>query len=1026
MQVFDRITKKNWGIFKKILYSFLFFSILPLIVFALITAFLFNGSNEKILNDTRLLIDKNIEKNLMIQAKQISRKAEHFLRNREFDLLELSKLELSESTLLNFSQSKTSQIWIKANDPNDSLGIWKFIPLYKEIEFADNLGNQIVKIINGKPIPNWQKRNISNPINTTYFSENYFELSKKLNQGEIYTSHLTGFFVSQEELRIDPTIQYNGIIRFVTPVYKNGERVGILSLGLDHQHLMEFTQHVLPNSTEEILYPNYNSGDYAFLFDDEGWIITHPKIWDIRGLDGTGKLFPAFNANSTEDDIRRGFIPFNLDSSAFIHPNYPIVYKNVINKLSGKVTTKNVGGTQKIMVYAPIFYDKGVYSKNGVFGGTTLGIETKKFLSSSFEIKYLISNTFEQYFNNILYVIFGSIFFSLIVSFFFSRNFTKPIIKLTKFSSNLADGKLNERIHFNRKDEIGSLARSFNRMANELEKGRNQLLNSNAELASSRTNMENYALDLEYQLNVLKSIQSISNTIGFTYHLDTVLKKILNTSVKNLHFNSAVLYLVDEENKIIECKEICSYEQEEILVAKKLKHSLGKTNSIETEVIKYGKIVFIQNYEQFKKEEHKTLLTTFFENSSSFVFIPLIVQEKIIGILGADKINNTENISENDINSLQILANQASRAIENSKLYSEIISQRNFVNDIISNMMNGVISTNGNGIITSINKAARQILELPELDDLLGQNLWVLLSQKDDFRKDIFNSLNNTGIYRAYEIELKLRNKKKFLNITVSRVYRNNIHYSSILIVEDVTEKKIMDEEFKKIDRLASLGRFAAGIAHEIRNPLTGLSLFLDNLHDHISIIDPANSNLISNALNEIERLDNLVNEILDYSFPSKSKMQNANINAIINGILLLLNQQILKSNIIVDKCFEDSIPNFSFDTEKIKQALLNIILNSIQFMPTGGSLIIETKFLQDENTKNSVLIKIADTGKGFEENEIENIFDPFYSGRQEGTGLGLAITHSIISDHKGTIIANNSKNHGAEFKITIPIEREL
>lgn len=1026
MEVFDRISKRNWGIFKKILYSFLFFSILPLIIFAFITAFLFKGSNDKILNDTRLLIDKNIEKNLMIQAKEISRKFEHFLRNREFDLLELSKSNISEDALFSFSQSKTAQIWIKSNEPNDTLGIWKFIPLYKEIEYVDNFGNQIIKIINGNPIPPWQKKNISNPINTTYFSENYFEESKKIKLGEIYTSHLTGFFVSQEEYRIDPTIQYNGIIRFVTPVYKNGERVGLLSLGLDHQHLMEFTQHVVPNSPEETLYPNYDSGDYAFLFDNEGWIITHPKIWDIRGLDGTGKLVPAFSKNSTEEEIKRGFIPFNLDSSAFIHPNYPIVFANVINKQSGKVITKNVGGIQKIMVYAPIFYDKGVYSYNGVFGGITIGIETQKFLSSSFEIKNLINTTFEQYFDNILYVVFGSIFFSLIVSFFFSRNFTKPIIKLTNFSSNLANGKLNERINFNRSDEIGSLARSFNRMANELEKGRNQLLNSNVELANSRTNMENYALDLEYQLNVLKSIQSISNTIGLTYDLDTVLIKILNTSVNDLNFNRAILYLIDEENKFLVYKEMCGFKDEEMLSAKKTKHSLEFKNSVELEVIKNGKIVFVKDYEQYKKDGQKTLLTTFFEGSNSFVFIPLIVQEKIIGIFGADKIEKNAIISENDINSIQILANQASRVIENSKLYSEIISQRNFVNDIISNMMNGVISTNGSGVITSINKAARQILELPDVEDLVGQNLWVLLSQKDDFRKDIFDSLNKTGIYRAYEIELKLRNKKKFLNLTVSRVYRNNIHISSIIIVEDVTEKKILDEEFKKIDRLASLGSFAAGIAHEIRNPLTGLSLFLDNLHDQISIVDPANSTLISNALNEIERLDNLVNEILDYSFPSKSKMQNANINNIINGLLLLLNQQLIKSNITVDKNFEELIPNFSFDTEKIKQALLNIILNSIQFMPIGGKLTIETKFLQNAKTKDSVLIIITDTGKGFEENEIENIFDPFYSGRQEGTGLGLAITHSIITDHFGTIFANNSQSHGAEFKITIPIEREL
>ena len=1023
MKVAEIIKNKNWGIFKKILFSFLFFSILPLITFALITAFLFKGSNEQILNDTRILIDRNIEKNLMIQAKQISRKVESFLRNREFDLIELSKLEITESSFIKFSQSKTAQTWIRSYAPDDSLGVWKFIPLYKEIEFVDNSGNQKIIIIDGKQIPNWQKRNIKEPLNTTYYSENYFNISTNLKEGEVYTSHLNGFFVSREEYQLDPMVQYNGVIRFVTPIFQNGEKIGILSLGLDHQHLMEFTQHVLPNSPEERLYPDYSSGDYAFMFDDEGWIITHPKIWDIRGVDGLGKLVPAYTENTSKEDIKLGMIPFNLDSATFIHPNYPLVYSHVINKEAGKVVTTNVGGTQKIMVYSPILYNKGVYKKHGVFGGITIGIETQKFLSTSFEIKNLISKTFAQYFDNIAYVIFGSIIFSLIVSIFFSRNFTKPIITLTTFSKNLSDGKLDERINFKRNDEIGSLANSFNRMANELEKGRNQLLNSNAELADSRTHIENYALSLEYQLNILKSIQSISNTIGLTYDLDTVLKKILQTSVENMNFDRAILYLIDENEEFLEHCETCGLSESEINETKNFKINTDALNYIESSVLKSGEILIVENYNAFRLENNQTLLTSLFTESNSFLFIPLFVQEKIIGILGAD--NLSSEISENDISSFQILANQASRVIENSQLYSQIISQRNFVNDIISNMMNGVISTNGSGIITSINKAARKILELPS-GELVGKNIWNLLSQDKTFKDDILASLNSTGVYKAYEKEIELQEKKKYLNINASRVFHNNLHTSSILIVEDVSEKKMLDEELKRVDRLASLGQFAAGIAHEIRNPLTGLSLFLDNLHDQISITDPTNSSLISNALNEIERLDNLVNEIVDYSVPAKSRMQNANINNIITSLLLLLNQQLKNSNIEVEKNFEESIPDFSFDTERIKQALLNIILNSIQFMTTGGMLFIETKEIIKKNKDKNILIRITDTGKGFSEGEIENIFDPFYSGRQEGTGLGLAITYSIIAEHSGTIIANNSKKHGAEFNIIIPIEREI
>jgi hypothetical protein len=279
------------------------------------------------------------------------------LRNREFDLIELSNFEINKPTLVKFSQSKTAQIWIRSEQPDDTVGVWKFIPLYKEVEFIDTSGNQIIKIVEGDAVPDWQKRNIREPKNTTYFSENYFNESKNLSEGEIYVSHLNGFFVSQEEYRLDPMIQYNGVIRFVTPVFRNGIKKGYLALGLDHRHLMEFTQHVLPNSPEEKLFPDYSSGDYAFMFDDEGWVITHPKIWDIRGVDGTGKPVPAYTEKTPPEIIKRGEIPFNLSSAAFIHPNYPLVYSRVIQKKSGKVVTKNIAGTEKIMVYSPFLYD---------------------------------------------------------------------------------------------------------------------------------------------------------------------------------------------------------------------------------------------------------------------------------------------------------------------------------------------------------------------------------------------------------------------------------------------------------------------------------------------------------------------------------------------------------------------------------------------------------------------------------------------------------------------------------------------
>lgn len=1020
------INKTNSSsIFRKFLFTLLFFSILPVIIFSIITLFSLKSSANKIVEDSAEMIDKNIEKNLLIQASGIARNIEKFLRNCETDLFELTKLDFNKNEFLEFGKQKKSEIWEKQS-LDDTTGVRVFIPLYKEISFIDLNGNEKIKISGNRIIPDSQLKNVKDPSNTTYLNEVYFENSVGLKKNEIYLSHLNGFFLSIVELaESEYKKKYDGVFRLATPVFSSGEKIGIVVLGINQRHFSEFTRHVLPNNEKETLSADYQSGDYAFIFDDEGWTITHPKVWDIRGVDKSGKLVPAYSKNTPQHLIKDGFIPFNLDSAGFIHENYPVVARDIRMKKSGKVITTNIGGVKKIMVYAPIIYNNGVYKKTGVFGGVTLGTETSKFHSASLEIKSIIASTFNFFIDNIFIIISITLLFSVFFSFVLTKNFTKPIIELTNFSKKLADGKLEKRISLKRNDEIGIMAESFNKMANELEKGRNELLSSYNELKNSQRDIENYTADLEYQLKILKSIQSISNIIGSTFEINSVLKTILRTCVENVNFDRAILYLLDDEGRYLEYREMYGFSEEEEKSAMKSVYNIDHSDCIETRVLKSGEIIFVEDFENYKEATVLDKKIRKIAKSNSFVFVPLRVKEKTIGILGADKLRTKNKITETDINSLQILANQVSRVIENTRLYTEILSQRNFVEDIVSNMLNGVVSTNGKGIITSINKAAIKILEFSK-NVKVGDNIWLLLKNSEPLLKKMRGGLEATGIFRGYNLKVEIGGKSKYININASRIFENEIHTGSIIVLEDVSEKKKLDEELQKIDRLASLGKFAAGIAHEIRNPLTGLSLYLDNLHDQLSVQNSSHSKLLINALKEIERLDNLVKEILDYTVPGKSKMNPGSINKIIDSMLHLTHQQIQKAGITVSKNLDENIPDSRMDAEKIKQALLNIIVNSIQFMPNGGELSVETKHIISGNGHDNFEIIISDTGKGFVDSEVNNIFEPFYSNREEGIGLGLAITHSIITEHEGVITASNKVTGGAQFIISLPINKHM
>ncbi len=986
-------------------------------------------------------IDQKTEETMEVQAVLTAKAVERFLRQCENDLRLLAQSDFTPYDFLRFSRQHQSEIWIREGTNKNPYEAHLQIPLYKEISFIDENGQEKIKIKNGSIVNTELLQNVKYPRNTTYLIENYFNETKKLKDNEIYVSHLAGFYVGKKEQLGKASSpeeavegkKYDGVIRFSTPVYKGTKFSGILEIALDQQHLMEFTQHILPNNKTFTVFPVYSSGDYAFMFDDRGWIITHPKLWDIPGVDSNGKPVAAYTRNSSREDINRGWIPFNLDSVEFIDKSYPFVSSEVRKKHSGSVTTTNVGGIRKMMSYAPINYDRGVYSRYGIFGGITIGSNIERFHTASNEISAEMNETVLFFRDNIVWIIFITFVLSAIVSWFVSRHFTKPLLAITEGAKTLAEGKFSLPVEVNRKDEIGFLGNSFNYMAEELKTKNHELINSFNELKKSKIEVENYVRDLEYQLKIFKSILRISNVLGSTFDLGRILKYILHNSVERFGFDRAILYLLDDKEKYLVCKEVYGFTPEEEKRARTSKYHLDHYDCIETRVAKTGNIIFVDDINKYQDATELDKKIRKISRSKSFVFVPLRVREKIIGILGTDKLKTRTMISELDVSSLQILANQASRVIESTRLMHEIIIQKNFQEDILKFMPDGVITVDHNGNISSINAAALNILHTED-EQIIGKNVWNLFHTNHITIEEIDSSLSHKGLYRRYNLEILIDDKPKYINLTASRMNDPSGEASgTVVIIQDTTEKKLLDDQIQKMDRLASLGKFAAGIAHEIRNPLTGLTLFLDDLHDKLNN-QPLIAKYIQMGLAEVERLESFVNELLDYSSPSRRKSALKNINFLIEATLHFIDKQCRNSKIVVKAALSPDIPNIFIDQEKIRQALLNILLNAIHAMPEGGELNIKTSYKKNKQTRffhlsdseslrlGWVEIRVSDSGPGIPDNIIDKIFDPFFTNKKGGTGLGLSITQNIISEHKGKIRVSNSKYGGAVFNILLPV----
>ncbi len=237
-----------------------------------------------------------------------------------------------------------------------------------------------------------------------------------------------------------------------------------------------------------------------------------------------------------------------------------------------------------------------------------------------------------------------------------------------------------------------------------------------------------------------------------------------------------------------------------------------------------------------------------------------------------------------------------------------------------------------------------------------------------------------------------------------------------LLTIEDLTERVNLRQQMARMDRLASLGRMSAGIAHEVRNPLTGVSLLLDELHDRL-LGQEKDQQLIRRALGEIERLESLVNEMLHFSSPPTPKLAYGRIEKVVQDSLFLIRKQCQRQKVKLIEQFDDHLPEIMLDADRLKQVLLNLLNNALEAMPDGGELKIEVGTVKDE-----ILIRVSDTGVGIPAEKLPLIFEPFFTSKGQGTGLGLAISYNIISDRGGEIQIESKLGVGTTVLVSLPI----
>ncbi len=229
----------------------------------------------------------------------------------------------------------------------------------------------------------------------------------------------------------------------------------------------------------------------------------------------------------------------------------------------------------------------------------------------------------------------------------------------------------------------------------------------------------------------------------------------------------------------------------------------------------------------------------------------------------------------------------------------------------------------------------------------------------------------------------------------------------------------------RRSDRLASLGTLIASLAHEIRNPLVSIKTFTQLLPERIDD-DEFRNYFLKVTSGEIDRLTSLINELLGFAKPSEPNLKGEDVNAIIDRMEVLISTEARKKNITITKNYAPNLPSVLVDAEQIKQVLLNILLNAIQAIEGQGEIWIDTRIIRltrDDKSEAFLQIEIRDTGIGILPENLDHVFDPFFSTRPEGSGLGLAISHQIVHEHGGFIDLESEIGKGTSFRIHFPLK---
>ncbi|HEX6974055.1 MAG TPA: ATP-binding protein, partial [Vicinamibacterales bacterium] len=417
----------------------------------------------------------------------------------------------------------------------------------------------------------------------------------------------------------------------------------------------------------------------------------------------------------------------------------------------------------------------------------------------------------------------------------------------------------------------------------------------------------------------------------------------------------------------------------------------------------------------------------FWREAGIHYFVPCVSKEGTIAVMALGRKASSEPLSSEDMALLSAVAAQAATALENGRLYrqlrvkaDELERMREFSENILESLNDGLAVVDRDDHVVRWNRQLEELYGIRH-EDAVGRRLDAIFEPGflEVLRSGRRDSPEGAAFYRVPLATRHEPSRRLLVNLATTPLRDSDGAIAgTIVIVEDISARVQLEEQLQISEKMASIGLLAAGVAHEVNTPLTGISSFTQMLLQGAEPEDPK-TKVLEKIERQTFRAAKIVNGLLNLARPAQVDSGPVDLNAVINDVLSLLEHQLRNGRIQVRKELSASTPIVQGIEYKLQQVFLNLFLNARDAMPKGGWLSIITR-----DGEQWASVEVGDTGSGIPAEQLSRIYDPFFTTKEigKGTGLGLSITYGIVQEHGGTITCDSAIGQGTRFTLSLPL----